>query len=45
MDIGHGVSLETVDEICHRPIGHILDADRGCYSAVTPQVDLHGKAS
>jgi len=38
MDIGHGVSLETVDEICYRPIGHILDADGGCDSAVTPTV-------
>ena len=38
MDIGHGVSLETVDKICHRPIGHILDADEGCDSAVTPTV-------
>jgi len=35
MDIGHGVALETVDEICYRPIGHTLYADEGCDSVVT----------
>ena len=33
LDIGNGISLEKVDKFCY--LGGMLDADGGCYSAVT----------
>ena len=36
LDIGYGVSLEKVDKFCY--LGDMLDADRGCDSAVTTRV-------
>ena len=33
LDIGNGVALEKVDKFCY--LGGMLDADGGCYSAVT----------
>jgi len=33
LDIGNGVSLENVEKFCY--LGDMLDADRGCDSAVT----------
>jgi len=36
LDIGNGISLETVDKCCY--LGDMLDEDGGCDSAVTTRV-------
>jgi len=36
LDIGNGVSLENIDKFCY--LGDMLDADKGCDSAVTARV-------